>query len=429
MRKQFGYLFGLIFLCAGSLHAQKGIRLRKIVKHKSKQLYGLPLSMVKVPTGTYVQGGDSDGDSNTVANNRSERPVLISSFYISTTETTNAQYKEFVNWVRDSIAALDLGGKYVTVKDGDTSINWKEAESINYQDPTIMTKLTSLLLDPSKSLSHRPQIDPAKLIYEMKGFNYQEAAKLENKGRSPQDFVYHYQVQIYPDSLVWMRDFGYSNNEQMATSYFASDKYKNFPVVGVSWKQATAYCDWFTKQRINREQRKHNMSVGGQCRLPTEAEWAYAASLNDKDLNKAKAGQSQQAEEVTDADKPKRKRRRNRNKKEEEAPISLQGNKLFPEKVIEGKHGKFGIYNLSNNVSEWTNTSYYAGGANFENRFNPDIQMGTIDSKSKSARRKVVRGGSWKDTPQFTDVENRFYEDLGRAHSYIGFRVIVNLPE
>jgi gliding motility-associated lipoprotein GldK len=258
----------------------------------------------------------------------------------------------------------------------------------------------------------------------MKGFDYQEAAKIENKGRSPKDFVYRYTVQVYPDTLVWMRDFGYSNNEQMATSYFASDKYKNFPVVGVNWKQASAYCDWFTKQRINRDQREHKMAIGGQCRLPTEAEWAYAASLNDKELNKGRTDDKITTDDQ--ADKPKRRRS---NKAGEEEAESAQGNKLFPEKVIEGKHGQYGIYNLADNVSEWTNTSYYAGGANFENRFNPDIQWGTIDSESKSKRQKVVRGGSWKDTPQFTNVSNRFFEDLGTAHSYIGFRVVVNLPE
>lgn len=406
-------LIGLLVLSTGASEAQTGVRLRKIVKQKSQRLLGLPISMVKIPTGTYTPGGAGDADSNNIASNESRRPVLISSFYISTTETTNAQYKEFVSWVRDSIAARDLGGEYLTITEGDTSINWKNAVRINYQDPAVMAKLTSLLLDPSKSLSRHPQIDPAKLVYEMTGFDYQEAAKLENKGRSPRDFVYRYTVQIYPDTLVWVRDFGYSNNEQMATSYYASDKYKNYPVVGVNWKQATAYCDWFTKHRINREQRDNHMAVGGQCRLPTEAEWAYAASLNDEDLNKAGSGDN---------------RRRGR-ADDRERETALQDNKLFPEKVIEGKHGKIGIYNLADNVSEWTNTSYYAGGANFENRFNPDIQFGTMDSQSTSQRRKVLRGGSWKDTPQFTDVANRFYEDLGVAHSYIGFRVVVNLPE
>mgnify|MGYP001553855321 CR=1 FL=1 len=122
MSKYTGYLMGLMLLCAGALQAQTGVRLRKIVKHKSQHLYGLPISMVKVPTGTFVQGAENQEDSNSIAN-ENRHPVLISSFYISTTETTNAQYKEFVNWVRDSIAAKDLGGEYVIIKDGDTSIN------------------------------------------------------------------------------------------------------------------------------------------------------------------------------------------------------------------------------------------------------------------------------------------------------------------
>jgi gliding motility-associated lipoprotein GldK len=322
---------------------------------------------------------------------------------------TNAQYKEFTNWVRDSLAAIDLGGEYITVKDGDTAINWKYATHINYSDPAIMAKLTNLLLDPSKSLSNRPQIDPHKLVYRMEGFNYQEAAKKENEGRSPKDFVYRQDVEVYPDTLVWMRDFGYANNEHMSIGYYASDKYKNYPVVGVSWVQANAYCDWFTKQRVYKEQRKRKMPNDGVCRLPTQAEWAYAASLNDNDAD-VKANKNDTAGNKTRED-------------------GLLGNKLFPEMVVRNKRGGYHIYDMAGNVSEWTNTSFYEGSVNFVNRFNPDIEWGNNDSKSKFKRRKVVCGGSWKDIPALTTTSNRFYEDMDNAHSYIGFRVVLNFPD
>ncbi len=74
-------------------------------------------------------------------------------------------------------------------------------------------------------------------------------------------------------------------------------------------------------------------------------------------------------------------------------------------------------------------TSYYEGGENFQNRFNPDIQFGTPQSQSKFQRRKVLRGGSWKDSPSLVTTSNRSYEDMDATHSYIGFRVVINLPE
>ena len=103
--------------------------------------------------------------------------------------------------------------------------------------------------------------------------------------------------------------------------------------------------------------------------------------------------------------------------------------KFFPVYVRGAKKGAFGLYNLADNVSEWTTTSYYEGGENFQNRFNPDIQWGTPESESKAQRRKVIRGGSWKDTPTFMTPENRSFEDLDASHSYLGFRIVVNLPE
>ncbi|WP_346236362.1 formylglycine-generating enzyme family protein [Niabella insulamsoli] len=402
MKKIFVLAYLVIFISLLA-NAQKGQRLKKLVGKKSDISSTLPLSVIEIPTGTFVMGDETDTSS--VLKKEQSKPVLISGFYISQTEVTNAQYKEFVHWVRDSIAARMLGGEYVTIVAGDTAVNWKNASKINYANPEIMSQLGDLLLDPAKTINNKRTIDPSKLVYLLQGFNYQEAAKKENKNRAPSEFIYKYAVPIYPDTLCWMRDFGYSNNEQMAVGYFASAKYQNYPVVGVSWNQANAFCDWMTKQKINTYQNKNRLAEGGKCRLPTEAEWAYAASLNS-------------AEEVQQQDE------------NSEAPNDLRAEgKIFPVYVNDRKKGKAGLYNMKDNVSEWMVTSYYEGGENFQNRFNPDIQFGTPESQSKFQRRKVIRGGSWKDSPSLTTSKNRSYEDMDATHSYIGFRVVVNLPE
>ncbi|MGC4232358.1 MAG: formylglycine-generating enzyme family protein [Niabella sp.] len=397
--------FVCIFILAfNNADAQKSFRLKKLVGKKSNLSSTLPLSVVEIPTGTFIMGDESD--TTTVLKKELSKPVLISGFYISQAEITNAQYKEFVHWVRDSIAARTLGGEYVIIESGDTAVNWKLASKINYSDPEIISRLGDLLIDPSKTINNKRAIDPQKLIYLLQGFNYLEAAKKENKNRPPSDFIYKYAVAIYPDTLCWMRDFGYSNNEQMAVGYFSSPKYQNYPVVGVSWNQANAFCDWMTKQKINTYQSKNKLSEGGKCRLPTEAEWAYAASLNQANVNTKKPSSEE----------------------DKEGNVTAQG-KIFPVYVNDSKKGKAGLYNMADNVSEWMVTSYYEGGENFQNRFNPDIQFGTPESQSKFQRRKVLRGGSWKDSPSMVTTANRSYEDMDATHSYIGFRVVVNLPE
>ena len=406
------YLFFFSFFLIGfnAAHAQrKGVRLKKLVTKNSSASATVPIQMIEIPTGTFLP--ESRRDSASDAERDKIKPILISGFYISQTEVTNAQYKEFVNWVRDSIAAKMLGGQYLNVSSAnDTAINWKNASRINYSDPEVVAKLQDLFLDPSMTIGQRRTLDPAKLVYLMEGFNYTEAAKRENAGRNPNDFMFRYAVQVYPDTLSWMRDFGYSNNEQMAVSYYDSPKYQNFPVVGVSWMQANAFCDWMTKHKINTHQAKSKMAEGGKCRLPTEAEWMYAASLDNGD-NPSGEGDGNA-------------RRRGRNDN-----ADLVKEKIFPTYVFEGQKGRMGLYNMADNVSEWTITSYYEGAENFQNRFNPDIQWGTPDSQSASKRRKVVRGGSWKDSPVLKTTSNRSYEDMAAAHSFLGFRVVVNLPQ
>lgn len=402
-------IFSIVaILTIGQSFAQKSSRLKKLIGKKSVISSTIPLSVVEIPTGNFVMV-DEPADTTSVLQREQSKPVLISGFYMSQAEITNAQYKEFTDWVRDSIAARILGGQYVTINSEDTAVNWKNASKINYGDPAIASQLGDLLIDPSKSINGKRTIDPQKLVYLLTGFNYQEAAKIENKNRNPNEFIYKYTIPVYPDTLCWMRDFGYSNNEQMAVNYFNSAKYQNYPVVGVSWNQANAFCDWMTKQKINAYQAKNKLSRGGKCRLPTEAEWAYAASLDER----SEAANKKAAEAA---------------KLDDNMPQDVQ-DKIFPVYVNDSKKGKAGLYNMADNVSEWMVTSYYEGGENFQNRFNPDIQFGTPESQSKFLRRKVIRGGSWKDSPSMSNTENRTYDDMDAAHSYLGFRVVINLPQ
>src|SRR5690625_8041892 len=95
-------------------------------------------------------------------------------------------------------------------------------------------------------IGNRRELDVRKLNYQWETYDLKAAAM--DRGKSPRsDFVKKYQINVYPDTLAWIRDFAYSFNEPMSRNYFSHVAYDNYPVVGVNWYQAQAFCDWRTK--------------------------------------------------------------------------------------------------------------------------------------------------------------------------------------
>lgn len=180
----------------------------------------------------------------------SPRRVTISSFIIGATEVTNLQYREFVYWVRDSIAHQLMG--HIKEDPKGEQIDWDQELDWSGDGP-----LAELFYKAGEQLGSKKSIDVSKLIYASGDYKKDKA------------------VRVYPDTLCWLRDFTYSYNQPMTRNNFWNSDFDNFPVVGVSWDQAMAYCDWKTHQ-INKLLTKHGYSPL-QLRLPTEAEWEYAA--------------------------------------------------------------------------------------------------------------------------------------------------------
>ena len=77
----------------------------------------------------------------------------------------------------------------------------------------------------------------------------------------------------------------------------------------------------------------------------------------------------------------------------------------------------YNLYNMSGNVSEWVASSYDPSSYEYMSTINPNVN----DAKN---RRKVIRGGSWKDVAYFIQVSSRDYEYQDSARSYIGFRTV-----
>ncbi|HEY1017649.1 MAG TPA: SUMF1/EgtB/PvdO family nonheme iron enzyme [Sediminibacterium sp.] len=371
-----------------------------------------PRNMVYIPPGTFHMGpSDEDISFNYTSRNRQ---VSIPGFWMDATEITNDEYRQFVNWTRDSLAFKILFGQGINKDDDTTAVDWKKVATIKWDRNTI-EKMNELNLAPDNRIYGKPEIDPDKIVYRIEYFDLAAAAKRDNAGLPRSNFIRKGNQKIYPDTLVWMRDFSYSYNEPMTKRYFSHPSYGNYPVVGINWKQAVAFCHWRTHYQ-NTFLEKKKFAIDGDYRLPSEAEWEYAARggltnsmfpwgnpyLRNKKgclLANFKPGRGNYAEDG--------------------------GFYTVPAKMY--WPNQYGLYNMSGNVSEWTGSYFYEGAYNFMSDMSPDIRYEAKDSDRPREKRKVVRGGSWKDISYFLQVSTRNYEYQDTAKSYIGFRCVIDL--
>ncbi|MBS1599731.1 MAG: SUMF1/EgtB/PvdO family nonheme iron enzyme [Bacteroidetes bacterium] len=378
----------------------------------SKYNLSKPPGMVYIPPGTFHMG-PSDEDMNYAYTARN-RQVSINGFWMDATEITNNEYRQFVNWVRDSTAATLM--QYGKEVDGKFQVDWKKAQTIKWGDKATTEKIDQLIVTPDNRIFGKKELDPRKMIYHSETFNLKEAAKKVNEKEARSKFIETKNVPIYPDTLVWVRDFSYSYNEPMTKRYFSHPAFGNYPVVGVNWNQASVFCEWRT-QYLNSFLEGQKKATESDFRLPTESEWEYASRggrsqsmfpwgnyyLRNKKgclLANFKPGRG--------------------NYPEDGAFYTARADAYWP--------NDFGLYCMAGNVAEWTSSVYYEGAYNFQHDMNPDIRYNAKDSDPPRMKRKVIRGGSWKDVGYFLQTSTRTYEYQDTAKSYIGFRCVIDLP-
>jgi len=371
-----------------------------------------PPGMVYIPPGTFHMG-PSDEDVNFAYTARN-RQTSINGFWMDATEITNNEYRQFTNWVRDSIAATFM--QYGKEVDGKFQVDWKKAQTIKWGEKATIEKIDQMIVVPDNRIFGKKELDPAKIKYHSEIFDLKEAALKTNEGKARSLFIRKKDVNVYPDTLVWIRDFSYSYNEPMTKRYYSHPAFGNYPVVGVNWNQATVFCEWRT-QYLNASLEKKKMATESNFRLPTETEWEYAA----------RGGRSQSMFPWGNYYL--------RNKKGCLLANFKPGRGNYPEdggfytvRADAYWPNDFGLYCMAGNVAEWTSSLYYEGAYNFQHDMNPDIRYNAKDTDPPRMKRKVIRGGSWKDVGYYLQTSTRTYEYQDTTKSYIGFRCVIDLP-
>ena len=372
-----------------------------------------PPGMVYIPPGTFHMGS-SDEDMSYAFTSRNKQ-VSISGFWMDATEITNNEYRQFTNWVRDSIAAKLMG--YIKQgSDGNEYVDWKKAKTIKWSDKATMEKIDAIIVTPDNRIFGKKELDANKIVYQSEIFDYKAAAANRDVTVPRSKFIIKRTVPAYPDTLCWVRDFAYAYSDPMAQKYFSYPAFGNYPVVGVNWKQATVFCEWRTHY-LNSFLESKKRAAESDFRLPTEAQWEYAARGGRSQADYPWGGYYLRNKKgcLLANFKPGR-----GNYPEDGGLYTVRADAYWP--------NDFGLYNMAGNVAEWTSSLYYEGAYMFQHDLNPDIRYNAKESDKPRDKRKVLRGGSWKDVGYYLRCGTRSYEYQDTAKSYIGFRCVIDLP-
>jgi hypothetical protein len=295
-----------------------------------------------------------------------------------------------------------------------------DAKQMNYRYETYdyaKASMRKYRLDPSeRSLNTDNPANPNEVIMISKDTAYFDEdgnivrQTITRPLSSYYDFVNTYIINIYPDTTCWINDFPNANNEKYMRYYFTSADYNDYPVVGVTWEQANAFCNWRTDFLLR--------GLRGQARqmqryrLPTEVEWEFAA--------RGKKGNPYPWEDFAMKNK---KGCYYANFKPDKGDYTDDGNLITSKVGIYGANSN-GLFDMAGNVAEWTSTVYTQAGVKSMSDLNPELSYRAAIEDPYRLKRKVVKGGSWKDPQSLILSAWRTYEYQNQPRSYIGFRCV-----
>ena len=420
-----------------------------------------PYGMVLIQRGS-IKIGDENIDS-LWGTGTPVKNISVDAFWMDEAEVSNAKYRQFIYWVRDSIIRERLAdpayGGDETFKITEDEYGEPITPYLNWKKPIPWKKPTEDELRAIESvyitnpITGEKQLDASQMNYRYEEYDYTQAAMRKNnlnpaeRNRntdilvdyesvvmiskdtayidedgtiiretinrplsSPYDFLNTYIVNIYPDTTCWVNDFPNADNETYLQLYFSHPNYDNYPVVGVSWEQANAFCAWRTSYLL-KGMGAHAKWIQ-RYRLPSEAEWEFAARGKEAGRFPWEQGDTKSEEGCYYANyKP------------------GDGNYTKDGSLITSKCGIFsansnGLYDMAGNVAEWTSTVYTEAGVLQMSDINPNLKYRAAKEDPYIMKKKTVRGGSWKDPVRYIQGATRTYEYQNESRSYIGFRCV-----
>ncbi len=276
-----------------------------------------------------------------------------------------------------------------------------------------------------------------------------------------QDSTTEFYRSALPDTLVWRRELAF--NDPYEDHYLRYPGFRYFPVVGVSWVQANDYCKWRTavvNEKLAEESGlESSVPEGGRIpletgvvlpdfRLPTEAEWEYAAKamIGTQYLDENHTNQRIYPWDGHATRNPYGKQmgyflanfKRGRG---DYAGIAgkLNDGAMITDYIYEYPPNDFGLYNMAGNVNEWVLDVYRPLSFQDFNDLNPIRRDGTIDPEENYDSEKfpryqgeynslitnelrVFKGGSWADVAYWLSPGTRRYLEQDSSTATIGFR-------
>ena len=400
-----------------------------------------PYGMVLIDCGS-MKEGPSQTDSLWGIDSTA-RGVSVDAFWMDQTEITNSKYKQFLYWVRDSIIRERLadpayGGndefKITEDKYGDPvkpHLDW--TKNIPWRNPSEDEERAIESVYRINPITGVKELDPTQMNYRYEVYNMTEAVKrkhrldpttrdyntdhavptevpviskdtayIDDDGRIVRqtvnrplsgqwDFVNTYIVNVFPDTTCWINDFDNAYNEPYVRMYFANGNYNNYPVVGVSWEQANAFCNWRT-EFLRKSLGKEGVYVE-PYRLPTEAEWEYAARGGNKSQGYKYSG-SNTIDDVTWYD-------------------TNSAGTTHP--VASKAPNELGLYDMSGSVWEWCSDWYSSSYYSSSSQNNP--------TGPASGSYRVFRGGSWNYNARYCRVSYRNDSSPTKRFTFLGLRL------
>ncbi len=230
-----------------------------------------------------------------------------------------------------------------------------------------------------------------------------------------------------PDTAVWQKSFPYGNySNPMVQHYYNHPGYANYPLVGITWNQAVAYCNWKTEE-ANKLLAAEGKTTTLTYRLPTENEYMYLAKPRPyKELRKSKDYSWNSFSYIGLMDK--------HGYQANFGPVCDTFNYTFKNFVDDGgfytlpvtsyKSNSFGLNNLKGNVEEWMSDTCgtpQTGGRYME-------IMVTREGETNATLHKA-KGGSWYDGPYYLSQEAYKSYPANTASPITGFRLAVDIVE